>query len=129
MRLPNWVIPGSAVLLCAACAVLQSPSEYTRSLANEARFTPVKVPDPRLQAYVRRSQPAANATQLTIYIESDGAPWRLPHEPPADPTPLKPLVLRMAIADASAATAYLGRPCQYMTEVDRLKCDPRLWMQ
>jgi pimeloyl-ACP methyl ester carboxylesterase len=64
-----------------------------------------------------------------VYVESDGAPWRFADEPPADPTPLKPAVLRMAIADNSPATAYLGRPCQYLSKADLLACDPRLWMQ
>jgi poly(3-hydroxybutyrate) depolymerase len=35
----------------------------------------------------------------------------------------------MAVDDSSPAVAYLGRPCQYLREADRLKCDPRLWMQ
>ncbi len=42
---------------------------------------------------------------------------------------VKPLVLRMAIADPSAAVAYLGRPCQYLRTEDLLKCDPQLWMR
>src|SRR5258706_7786519 len=53
----------------------------------------------------------------------------MPDDPPADPTPLKPFVMRMAIADASSATAYLSRPCQYLSEAARRECDPRLWMQ
>lgn len=129
MRLPIWVIPGSAVLFCAACAVLQSPSEYTRTAAHQAGFVSMQVPDARLRAYVRRSGPETNDARVTVYVESDGAPWRFPDEPPADPTPLKPLVLSMAIADSSPATAYLGRPCQYLDQAGRLKCDPQLWMQ
>src|SRR5258707_2770873 len=128
MKLPNWVVPGSAVLFCAACAVLQSPSEHTRTLAREAKFTELPLTDSRLVAYVRRSDTSKPA-RVTIYIESDGAPWRLPDEPPADPTPLKPFVMRMAIADASSATAYLSRPCQYLSEAARRECDPRLWKQ
>ena len=128
MNLPNWVVPGSAVLLCAACAVLQSPTEYMRTLARDAKFTELPLADSRLVAYVRRSE-HSNPSRVTIYIESDGAPWRLPDEPPADPTPLKPFVMRMAIADASSATAYLSRPCQYLSEAARGGCDPRLWMQ
>ena len=128
MNLPNWVVPGSAVLLCAACAVLQSPTEYMRTLARDAKFTELPLADSRLVAYVRRSE-TSNPARVTIYIESDGAPWRLPDEPPADPTPLKPFVMRMAIADASSATAYLSRPCQYLSEAARRDCDPRLWMQ
>ena len=129
MILPSWVVPGSAVLFCAACAVLQSPAEHTRTLADAAGFAPVEVPDERLRAYARRTAPATSQSSVTVYVESDGAPWRFPDEPPADPTPLKPLVLRMAIDDPSLAVAYLGRPCQYLSEADRLKCDPRLWMQ
>ena len=129
MKLPSWVFPGSAVLFCAACAVLQSPAEHARTLAAAAGFAPLETPDPRLRAYARRPAPGANNARVTVYIESDGAPWRFPDEPPADPTPLKPLVLRMAITDPSPAVAYLGRPCQYLREADLLKCDPRLWMQ
>ena len=126
--LPSWVIPGSAVLLCAACAVLQSPTEHIRALAADAGFMPLELRDPRLRAYVRRAAPGANTTRVTIYVESDGAPWRFPDEPPADPTPLKPLVMRMAIADPAPATAYLGRPCQYLRESERANCNPQLWM-
>ncbi|MCE9640743.1 MAG: alpha/beta hydrolase [Betaproteobacteria bacterium] len=129
MKLPSWVLPGSAVLFCVACAVLQSPAEHTRTLAAEAGFMPLEVPDARLRAYARRVAPGAVNARMTVYIESDGAPWRLADEPPADPTPLKPVVMRMAIADPSAATAYLGRPCQYLGKADLLNCDPRLWMQ
>ncbi len=128
MKLPNWVVPGSAVLFCAACAVLQSPSEHARTLARGAKFTELPLTDSRLVAYVRRSE-TFDPSRVTIYIESDGAPWRMPDEPPADPTPLKPFVMRMAIADASSATAYLSRPCQYLSEAARRECDPRLWMQ
>lgn len=127
MKLPNWVVPGSAVLLCAACAALQSPSEYARTLAREAKFAEVPLTDARLTAYARSG--ASAPARVTIYMESDGAPWRMPDEPPADPTPLKPFVIRMAIADTSPATAYLSRPCQYLSETARRDCDPRLWMQ
>jgi hypothetical protein len=130
MKLPNWVVPGSAVLFCAACAVLQSPTEHMRTLARDAKFLPVELSDTRVLAYLRRSPPAGkDGRVVTVYVESDGAPWRFPDEPPADPTPLKPFVMRMAIADASLATAYLSRPCQYLNEAARRECDPRLWMQ
>jgi pimeloyl-ACP methyl ester carboxylesterase len=129
MRLPSWVIPGSAVLFCAACALVQSPSEHARTLAEAAGFMPVEVPDVRLRAFAKRTAPDATYARVTVYVESDGAPWRFPDEPPSDPTPVKPLVLRMAIADPSPAVAYLGRPCQYLREPDLLKCDPELWMR
>src|SRR4051812_314273 len=128
MKLPNWVVPGSAALFWAACTVLQSPAEHARTLAREAKFEELRLSDPRLTAYVRRAT-KTNIARLTVYIESDGAPWRLADAPPADPTPLKPFVMRMAIADLSPATAYLSRPCQYLSDTERRDCDPNLWMQ
>jgi hypothetical protein len=121
-------MPGSAVLFCAACAVVQSPTEQARTLAAAAGFEPLTVADSRLRAYAK-SAAAGPHDRATVYIESDGAPWRFADEPPADPTPLRALVLGMAIADPSPAVAYLGRPCQYLSAAELQKCDPRLWMQ
>jgi pimeloyl-ACP methyl ester carboxylesterase len=129
MLLPSWVIPGSAVLFCVACALVQSPSEQIRTIAESAQFAPLVVPDGRLRAFAKRGAPSAAPDRVTIYVESDGAPWRFADEPPADPTPAKPMVLRMAVADPSAAVAYLARPCQYLRETDLRKCDPQLWMR
>ncbi len=67
------------------------------------------------------------AGRLTIYIESDGAPWPFRDAPPTDPTPIKQTVLRMASADPSDLVAYLGRPCQYLELKDLERCDPLLW--
>jgi hypothetical protein len=129
MMLPSWVVPGSAVLFCAACAVIQSPSEQVRSIADGAQFVPVAVPDARVRAFAKRSAAGSVADRITVYVESDGAPWRFADEPPADPTPAKPMVLRMAVTDTSPAVAYVARPCQYLGAADLAKCDPQLWMR
>ena len=129
MKLPSWVSPASAVLFCAACALLQSPTERARIIAEAAGLMPVKVADERLRAFARPNAPGVSRARVTVYIESDGAPWRTPNEPPSDPTPIRPLVLRMAISDPSTAVTYLGRPCQYLGEAELLLCDPKLWMQ
>lgn len=129
LKLPKWVMPGSAVLFCAACAALQSPAEHTRSLARDAGFTPLTLDDARLTAFVRKREDNDRNATVTVYIESDGAPWVFADEPPADPTPLKPFVMSMAIADAGNRTAYLSRPCQYLSAAALRDCDPQLWMQ
>lgn len=130
MKLPNWVIPGSAVFFLGACTALLSPIEQGRSIAAEAGFTPIHLPDARLRAFVKLAPGAVSTlSPVTIYIESDGAPWRLPDEPPADPTPHKPMVLRMAASDPSGAVAYLGRPCQYLEAAELAICNPALWMR
>lgn len=130
MKLPNWVLPGSAVFLLAACALLQSPAERIGTIAADAEFSSVELSDKRLRAFLRNAgQTAGPNSRLTVYVESDGAPWRMPDEPPADPTPHKHMVLNMAIADASGAVAYLGRPCQYLEPQALAGCDPALWMR
>ena len=128
MKLPNWVIPGSAVFFLGACVLLQAPADQARAIASEAGFSSIELPDKRLKGFLRlRSAPGAFST-LTVYIESDGAPWRVPDEPPFDPTPHKPMVLQMAASDPGGAVAYLGRPCQYLTANALAHCDPALWM-
>jgi pimeloyl-ACP methyl ester carboxylesterase len=128
MKLPNWVFPGSAVLFLGACVLLQAPTEQAVAIAASAGFSSVVLPDERIKGYLRLNSPPGTARAITVYIESDGAPWRVPDEPPFDPTPHKPMVLQMAAADPSGAVAYLGRPCQYLSPNALARCDPALWM-
>lgn len=89
---------------------------------------PLQVGQFRLDAHVRNSSTAGPATaSFTLYIEGDGAPWPTPFAPPADPTPLRPVALAMALADPSSAIAYLGRPCQYLTAEELRRCDSAWW--
>lgn len=117
------MLAGSAVCICA-CALVESPGERAESLARGAGFRKFDRSPDDLLAYGRGD----SGRRVVIYIESDGAPWRRADEPPADPTPLRQIVLRMAIADFSPAVAYLGRKCQYLSEVKLGSCDPDLWM-
>jgi dienelactone hydrolase len=114
------------LMMVAGCSAIQSPAERAAAIAAEARLVEVRLPASDLKAFLRQPT-AANARRLTIYLESDGAPWLAPDRPPADPTPIKPLVMRMAAADPSSPVAYLGRPCQYLDAVELAKCDPALW--
>jgi dienelactone hydrolase len=65
---------------------------------------------------------------LTVYIEGDGLAWLSAQTPSADPTPLNPLALRLALAQADGARAYLARPCQYGGLADR-RCATGFWTQ
>ncbi|WP_414683398.1 lipase family protein, partial [Methylophaga sp. UBA5088] len=60
--------------------------------------------------------------RLTIYIEGDGLAWLNRRKISSDPTPVDPLVLKLAVHDKQAV--YLARPCQYVKS-DR--CDKKLW--
>lgn len=130
MKLPNWVIPGSAVFFLGACTALLSPIEQSRTIAAQSGFRAIQLENAWLRAYLKQVPVGGHrASSVTVYIESDGAPWRLPDEPPADPTPHKPMVLRMAASDPSPAVAYLGRPCQYLEPAELATCNPALWMR
>ena len=124
--LPSRFILGWAVCFFAGCALVQSPVERATSIATDAGFAVVDLAEIRLKAFLKEPRSAA-ATRLTVYVESDGAPWPWPDEPPVDPTPLKPLVVGLAVADPGPAVAYLSRPCQYLSERDLAECDPVLW--
>ena len=78
--------------------------------------------------------PASGSTKwLTVFIEGDGATWPTPSQPPADPTPGKPLGLLLALAhagialQAGEAVGYMGRPCQYLSPGDLANCPGAWW--
>ena len=128
MRPPRWVIPGAAVFVLASCALVMSPAEQARLIASESGMMELHLPDRRVRGFIKGASTGPDAKKaLTIYVESDGAPWLWRDEPPQDPTPLRPLVLGLAVADRSQAVAYLGRPCQYLEEASLSNCDPALW--
>jgi dienelactone hydrolase len=63
---------------------------------------------------------------LTVYIEGDGLAWLGPSEPSADPTPVDPLALRLALAHADGTAVYLARACQYVGARSP-GCSRRFW--
>lgn len=67
------------------------------------------------------------AQRLTVYIEGDGFAWVDRHNPSFAPTPVDPVGLRLAVADAAAGSVYLARPCQYTQGPAFKGCDPRYW--
>ena len=77
-----------------------------------------------LLALSRPAQP--QPAPLAVYIEGDGLAWLDRSTVSANPTPNRPVALRLALADSSAAL-YLGRPCQYLDNARTAKCDPRYW--
>jgi hypothetical protein len=63
---------------------------------------------------------------LSVYIEGDGLAWLDRTTVSANPTPLRPVSLRLALEDPRAGL-YLGRPCQYLDAAETARCDPRYW--
>lgn len=64
--------------------------------------------------------------ELHVYIEGDGRPWLRRQIVAADPTPRKPLMLRLMDIDENQSL-YLGRPCYFQTK--DIECNPHWWTQ
>jgi len=70
-------------------------------------------------------QPAANREELHVYIEGDGTPFIRGTQVAGDPTPKKPVALKLMRRDP-AFSVYIGRPC-YWGLADSKECEPSLW--
>lgn len=103
-------------LTLAACHTVPTPDErrqHADALAVPHGWHAIHIPAGQfgLIAYLP-AKPRKNEA-LTIYLEGDGFAWRTVHQPSADPTPLDPIALRLALAHPQGNAAYLARPCQY----------------
>ena len=66
-------------------------------------------------------------SNLHVYLEGDGRPWINRRFVAADPTTVRPLMLRLMALDALPAI-YLGRPC-YEGLASTHACNPWWWTQ
>lgn len=69
----------------------------------------------------------ATTTQLSIYIEGDGMAWRSRREASANPTPINPIALKLAVRQPHGRAVYLARPCQYVTLAQQTLCEQSSW--
>lgn len=110
-----------AVLL-AACA---SPAARMDAVAAQHGYVRavVRGTDYRHVTYAR-GLPVAGRP-LNVYIEGDGSPYLDRWTVNADPTPTRPLMLRLMALDAGPAL-YVGRPCYAGLAADP-PCSPLDW--
>ena len=116
------------LMLLPACSSVPTPalrSQQALQLAQQAHWQPLVLDTSpfRLQAF-RPAQWQAHDV-LTVYIEGDGLAWLTSSQPSADPTPVTPLALRLALAQPEGNAAYLARPCQFLA--DQPTCQRRYW--
>lgn len=118
-----------ALFALAGCTDLtpQIRWEHADQLAGQHGWQKLHIPADAfvLTAYV----PAITkpVETLTVYIEGDGLAWLDRTQPSADPTPLNPVGLELALRHPQGAAAYLARPCQYVESSDRLNCRKDFW--
>lgn len=74
-----------------------------------------------------RSIRAPSNGDLSVYIEGDGFAWVTKTQLSSDPTPRIPIALELASEDPSANRLYLARPCQYQSDADLARCNPKYW--
>jgi predicted esterase len=122
----------AALLGLSACAgVPEHASRQAQAdqLAASGRLSALAIPTSTLALAAWAGPPGESpGGLLTVYIEGDGLAWLTAQTPSADPTPLNPLALRLAIAQPDGARAYLARPCQYGGLADR-RCASGFWTQ
>jgi pimeloyl-ACP methyl ester carboxylesterase len=108
------------MLLAVGCA---TPAERFRERAMKAGFEPRLVRGAGFE-HVVFVAPRRGPTTLHVYLDGDGVPWEA-GQPAADPTPRRPLVLRLMARDAAPAV-YVGRPC-YHGLAGSPGCGPDKW--
>jgi pimeloyl-ACP methyl ester carboxylesterase len=98
--------------------------ERVDRFASDAGFERLVVQGTEFPHLVYRKESNVNDREWHVYIENDGRPWTDPDTIARDPTPRRPLALRLMTRDTSAAI-YLGRPCYFGVRSDN--CTADLW--
>lgn len=121
-----------AFSFCLAACTAPSPAE--RKLVAEALAAEfggseaLIVETSNFDLYARKR--GTSAQLLVIYIEGDGLAWTSRTTASADPTPVNPVALKLALVDRHDAVVYLARPCQYAGRDDGSagrNCQTALW--
>jgi hypothetical protein len=116
----------ACALVVSACSSLSDRQGAARKVAANAGFQAIGYSASyfRLARYSRIRQPGR---PVTIYIEGDGRAWLSRNIPETNPTPAKPIVLRLATLDRSDNVVYLARPCQYVELAAERLCTYPYW--
>ncbi|HEY0939143.1 MAG TPA: hypothetical protein VGE08_03505 [Steroidobacter sp.] len=118
----NAVLAASVVL--GGCA---SPGKQLERRARAAGLEIIQVTAGEFPSlvYLKRGVSSSHAdAPLTVFLESDGLPWRDGRQPSADPTTRQPLALELLIRSPAPA-AYITRPCYHGLRSD--KCSVDYW--
>lgn len=117
------------LLALAACSRIPSPparADAAQQLTLAAGWTGEIIDAAPFSLQVFYPASLQKAATLTVYIEGDGLAWVGSSTISADPTPVNPLALKLALKDPGPA-AYLARPCQFVTGVRAAACASKYW--
>lgn len=114
--------------LLAGCQSL-TPAQSLASaqhLAADHGFAGSRIDSGRFELMTYHRVLERDAQRLVVYIEGDGRAFVSRRRVSGNPTPRDPVALEMALADPSAAVAYIARPCQFIDPLPA-GCEPRFW--
>jgi dienelactone hydrolase len=113
--------------LSACQSYLFDPADAARERVRAAGWTESRFDASRFTLVGFHPAHIDGAENLHVYIEGDGHAWASRSRPANDPTPLDPVALDLALEDPTPSVLYLGRPCQYVREIDFRGCESRIW--
>ncbi|MDB6060189.1 MAG: hypothetical protein JWM78_292 [Verrucomicrobiaceae bacterium] len=117
------------LLTLAACRSMPTPAERferAKNTANERQWQAniIEGADFDVMTF---APPYSQTSVLSIYIEGDGLAWIASDIPSTDPTPTHFLALQLALAQPNGVSAYLARPCQYVSNQNAHDCSKAIW--
>lgn len=112
----------TTVAFLLGCA---TPTQKVDELATNAGFVRLVLPGEHFNHLAYFSPGKTSSNTLHVYLEGDGSPWLTPQVISLDPTPRKPLMLKLMRQD-SVSALYLGRPC-YFSLFNEANCTPTIW--
>jgi hypothetical protein len=126
LRTPLRLTTAIFMLVLSACIVSPAPETRRHNASDLATRQGWQAVTLDTQPYLLQSYIPTTTTRtatLSVYIEGDGLAWLSRRRVSADPTPVKPVGLQLALLD-NHPSAYLARPCQYIRQEN---CEPGLW--
>lgn len=109
-------------LILAACS---TPSQRFERLAQQQGFQKTVVEGRGFSHVIFHNGKLGTASTLHVYLGGDGTPWIGGFIVASDPTPRKPMALKLMAMD-QAPSLFLGRPC-YHGNAEKPPCKPEYW--
>ena len=113
----RWLISVCIAAVLQGCAghSVEARQNYADTLIEQAGWVSETILTPSFQVFSAHSPQSTPNESLKVFIEGDGLAWVSRHRPSQNPTPIAPVALALAVK-AKQNTAYLARPCQYVTD-------------
>jgi hypothetical protein len=112
----------AASLILVACS---TPSQRYEQMAQEKGLQKTEVVGSNFPHVIFHNGKLDTTSTLHVYVGGDGTPWIGGFIIASDPTPRKPVVLKLMALD-TLPSLILGRPC-YHGYSDHPPCEPNHW--